>query len=249
MLSLPSRWRPWRADSQHLAQVPIPADVEDRDLSLGRRWGGSGAMRFAPARRRGPAAVFLAGAARDVLNVRGRDALLAAVRRCWISLFTDLAVLYRMRNRIPQRLAAMAVTVQQMVSADAAGVVFTADPLTGDRGRIVIEATWGLGETLVSGKVAPDRIVLDKRTFHVIESSVGRKTIEIVPDMAGASRVNRRSSPDDRINRAWTNRSPDSSGSWRARQSVSLAVRKISNGRAAAAVYSCCNRVPSPSCR
>ena len=174
---------------QHLAEVPIPADIADQIISAWQALGAdlAYAVRSSATAEDQPQA-SCAGQHDTFLNVRGRDALLAAVRRCWISLFTDRAVLYRMRNRIPQRSAAMAVTVQQMVSADAAGVVFTADPLTGDRGRIVIEATWGLGETLVSGKVAPDRIVLDKRTFHVIESSVGRKTIEIVPDMAGGVR-------------------------------------------------------------
>ena len=174
---------------QHLAEVPIPADIADQIISAWQALGAdlAYAVRSSATAEDLPQA-SCAGQHDTFLNVRGRDALLAAVRRCWISLFTDRAVLYRMRNHIPQRSAAMAVTVQQMVSADAAGVVFTADPLTGDRGRIVMEATWGLGETLVSGKVGPDRIVLDKRTLRVVESSVGRKTIEIVPDMAGGVR-------------------------------------------------------------
>ena len=114
---------------QCLAAAPIPADVEAEILS---GWQSQGvdhayAVRSSATTEDLPQASF-AGQHDTILNVRGHDALLAAIRGCWISLFTDRAVLYRMRNQIPHRSAAMAVIVQQMVAAEAAGVVFTAEP-------------------------------------------------------------------------------------------------------------------------
>ena len=111
------------------------------------------------------------------------------VKRCWASLWTERAFDYRARNRLASAApvgqcdhegAAMAVVVQQLVAADAAGVVFTADPVSGDRDRIIVEACWGLGEALVSGKVTPDRFVLGRRDLHVLERSVSVKSVESV---------------------------------------------------------------------
>ncbi|WP_246613795.1 rifamycin-inactivating phosphotransferase [Paractinoplanes bogorensis] len=106
-----------------------------------------------------PTASF-AGQQDSFLNVVGTPAILDAVRRCWASLFTDRAVAYRERNNIDHRAVEMAVIVQQMVDAEAAGVLFTADPVSGNRRVSTVDATHGLGEALVSGLVTPD-------TFHV----------------------------------------------------------------------------------
>jgi phosphohistidine swiveling domain-containing protein len=90
------------------------------------------------------------------------------VRQCWLSLFTDRAIQYRVLKGVSHALAAMAVIVQEMIPAETAGVLFTADPTDGDAGRIVIEGTHGLGDKLVSGQVNPDRVSLDKATLRVI---------------------------------------------------------------------------------
>nr|CTQ95848.1 Phosphoenolpyruvate synthase (EC 2.7.9.2) [Kibdelosporangium sp. MJ126-NF4] len=92
------------------------------------------------------------------LNVTGAGAVLDAVRRCWVSLGTERAVHYRASNNVAS--SDMAVVVQRMVPAAAAGVMFTADPVTGSRDSIVINAAWGLGEAVVSGEVTPDAYVL-----------------------------------------------------------------------------------------
>jgi rifampicin phosphotransferase len=102
-----------------------------------------------------PTASF-AGQQDSYLDVRGADAILAGVRRCWASLFTDRAVAYRERNGFDHRAVRMAVVVQRMVFPTAAGVLFTADPLTGNREVASIEAVRGLGEALVSGQVSAD---------------------------------------------------------------------------------------------
>ena len=102
-----------------------------------------------------PSASF-AGQQDTYLNVVGAHAVMEQVRACWASLFTDRALTYRIRNRIDHRDVRMAVIVQEMLAADAAGILFTADPVTSNRAVASIEAGFGLGEALVSGLVNPD---------------------------------------------------------------------------------------------
>lgn len=106
-----------------------------------------------------PGAAF-AGQQDTYLNVLGEEALLEAVRNCWASLWTDRAMSYRARQGIAPQDVAIAVVVQTMVPADAAGVLFTANPVTGRRDEIVIDAGRGLGEAVVSGQVTPEHYVL-----------------------------------------------------------------------------------------
>ena len=102
-----------------------------------------------------PTASF-AGQQDTYLNVVGPAAILQHVSRCWASLFTERAVTYRLRNGFDHRKVHMAVVVQQMVFPHAAGILFTADPITGNRKVAAVEASFGLGEALVSGLVTPD---------------------------------------------------------------------------------------------
>ncbi len=102
-----------------------------------------------------------AGQQDTFLNVVGDEALLEAVVNCWSSLWTARAIAYRARNDIPQDEVALAVVVQEMVQSEASGVLFTANPLTGKRTEMVIDATLGLGEALVAGLVEPDHYVVD----------------------------------------------------------------------------------------
>src|SRR6202041_2501553 len=102
-----------------------------------------------------PTASF-AGQQDTYLNVVGPAAVLAHISRCWASLFTERAVTYRLHNGIDNRQARMAVVVQEMVFPQAAGVLFTADPVTANRRLSTVEATFGLGEALVSGLASPD---------------------------------------------------------------------------------------------
>jgi rifampicin phosphotransferase len=122
-----------------------------------------------------------AGQYESYLNVRGESALLAAVRRCWDSLWTARAISYRLRNGIDQYAVAMAVVVQRLVPAEVSGVFFTANPTTGDRDEVVINASFGLGESVVSGEVTPDRYVLSKSGGEVKEFSIGAKESMVLP--------------------------------------------------------------------
>ncbi len=116
-----------------------------------------------------PTASF-AGQQDTYLNVVGPAPILEHIRRCWASLFTERAVTYRLRNGFDQRKVHMAVVVQQMVFPQAAGVLFTADPVTSNRKVASVEAVFGLGEALVSGRVNAD-------AYHVSESEIIAKTI------------------------------------------------------------------------
>ncbi|AXB47868.1 phosphoenolpyruvate synthase [Amycolatopsis albispora] len=130
-----------------------------------------------------PTASF-AGQQDSYLNVVGTEAVLDHVRRCWASLFTDRAVTYRLRNGFGHRSVRMGVVVQRMVFPEAAGILFTADPVTSNRKVATVEAGWGLGEALVSGQVNPDiYTVRDDRGEPVVTTAVGTKqrAIEAVP--------------------------------------------------------------------
>lgn len=102
-----------------------------------------------------------------VLDVTGADAVVDAVRQCWRSAFRREALAYAATRRVDLASAGMAVAVQAMVRARAAGVMFTLNPVTGDRSRVVIEATRGLGTGVVGGEVTPERYVVDKVTLEV----------------------------------------------------------------------------------
>ena len=120
-----------------------------------------------------------AGQQDTYLGVLGAEQLLDAVRRCWASLWTDRAVAYRGTQQIDHRSARLAVVVQAMVHSATAGVLFTANPVTGRRREAVIDASPGLGEAVVSGAVTPDHLVVDTATGRVLESRVGEKGLAI----------------------------------------------------------------------
>jgi len=131
-----------------------------------------------------PTASF-AGQQDTYLNVLGPAAILQHVSRCWASLFTERAVTYRQRNGIDHRTVHMAVVVQQMVFPRAAGILFTADPVTGNRKVASVEAGFGLGEALVSGLVNPD--VYKIRDGEVVARTVGAKRVAIHASPAGGT--------------------------------------------------------------
>src|SRR5690348_13430188 len=132
-----------------------------------------------------PTASF-AGQQDTYLNVVGPAAILRHVSRCWASLFTERAVTYRQRNGIDHRTVHMAVVVQQMVFPQAAGIMFTADPITGNRKVASLEASFGLGETLVSGLVNPD--IYTVRDGELVARTVARKRVASYASPAGGTR-------------------------------------------------------------
>jgi rifampicin phosphotransferase len=131
-----------------------------------------------------PSASF-AGQQDTYLNVMGVAAILQHVRRCWASLYTERAVTYRLRNGFDHRKVLMAVVVQRMVFPQASGILFTADPITGNRKIVSVDASFGLGEALVSGLVNPD--VYKVREGEVIARTIAVKTLAIQASTAGGT--------------------------------------------------------------
>lgn len=171
-----------------VAAVDIPADVDAALIAAVRALGeGPVAVRSSATAEDLPGATF-AGQQDTFLGVIGDDALRDAVRRCWASLWSERAVAYRARLGIPADAVAIAVVVQQMVPADHAGVLFTADPVTGARDRLVIESNPGLGEAVVSGLVTPERIVVDP-SGDIVTRTPGRGETIIRSGPGGGTRV------------------------------------------------------------
>ena len=151
------------------AEMPedIRADLLATYSELSMDGGGHVAVRSSATAEDLPTASF-AGQQDSFLNIAGEDALLDAVKKCWASLWTARAIAYRMRQGIDPATVSLAVVVQQLVPADAAGILFTANPLDGERDQIVINATWGLGEAIVGGQVTPDTVVVDKSDLQIL---------------------------------------------------------------------------------
>ncbi|MET4589737.1 PEP/pyruvate-binding domain-containing protein [Arthrobacter sp. 754] len=150
------------------------------------------------------AAASFAGQQETYLNVRGAGALSTAVIGCWASLWTARAMAYRAREGIAPDTVRLAAVVQQMIDAEAAGVMFTANPANGRRDQISISAAWGLGESVVSGTVTTDDLVVEAGTGNVLSRQTADKAIMTVPSEHGTREqpvpADRRRSPvlDDR---------------------------------------------------
>jgi len=165
-----------------LAEVRLPAEVAGALREAAERLGPRLVVRSSAVDEDGHGRSF-AGQYLTRINVAPGDALEEAVKACWASWFSETAAAYRGRRRIP--IDGMAVVVQTLVDARAAGVLFSVNPVTGSWKEIVIEGAWGLGEAVVSGRVAPDRYVLSrpsrlprvKGTGHV-ERLINRLRVE-----------------------------------------------------------------------
>src|SRR6185437_3413423 len=101
-------------------------------------------------------------------------------KRCWSSLWTARAIGYRARQGIAPRDVSLAVVGQELVPADAAGILFTANPMTGARDQVVINAAWGLGEAIVGGQVTPDTIVVDTTSGTIVKQEIAAKDVMTV---------------------------------------------------------------------
>ena len=134
-----------------------------------------------------------AGQYETFLNIKGAEKLVQSIKKCWASLYTSRATYYRHKHNQPQE-TSIGVIVQRMVNSEKSGVAFTIDPTNPVKGsnHIVIEACWGLGESLVQGEVEPDRYVVDKTTGDILEKHIGKKLTERVREPALGVTVKRK---------------------------------------------------------
>jgi phosphohistidine swiveling domain-containing protein len=133
-----------------------------------------------------PTASF-AGQQDTFLNIQNGEALLAAVAKCWASLWTARALAYRQRQGIDPTTVSLAVVVQVLIPAEASGILFTANPVTGERGEILINATWGLGEAIVGGLVTPDTVLVDRSTWQIVARETAAKSTMTVRTETGTA--------------------------------------------------------------
>ena len=112
------------------------------------------------------------------LWIRGEEAVIDAVRRCWASLFTDRATCYRVEMGYEHKSVEMSVVIQKMVHPISAGVAFTLNPVNGDRSQVCIDSAWGFGESVVSGEVTPDNYLIDKVLMEIGQRKVSVKEME-----------------------------------------------------------------------
>ena len=164
----------------HLGELPVPPGVAAAVIAAWQALDPAAAyaVRSSATAEDLPQASF-AGQQDTYLNVRGQAALLTALRKAWISLFTDRAILYRAQNQFDHRDVALSAVVQQLVEPAVSGIMFTADPLSNNREIISIDAGFGLGEALVSGIISADLYRLEKGTGRIAEQRIADKRLAI----------------------------------------------------------------------
>lgn len=122
------------------------------------------------------------------LNIKGEANVLEKVRECWASLFTPRSIYYRHVNKIEHEKVKISVVVQKMIQSDVSGVMFSIDPVTNEKDRIVIEAVWGLGEMIVQGSVIPDKYVVQKETFYILSKEINSQDLELIKTSSGQTK-------------------------------------------------------------
>jgi len=168
--------------TQLFTDAAIPADVANAIVQAYASLPGmypAVAVRSSATAEDLPEASF-AGQQETYLNIDGADAVLNATRNCWASLWTARAIAYRARQEIAPESVELAVVVQLLINAEAAGILFTANPLNGRRDQMVINASWGLGEAVVGGLVTPDTLTVEKSSGNVIKRQTAEKLFQTV---------------------------------------------------------------------
>jgi pyruvate,water dikinase len=133
-----------------------------------------------------PGASF-AGQQDTFLNVHQKN-LISNIKKCWSSLFTPRAIVYRKEKGFSHSGVLISVAVQELIFSQASGVMFTLEPVSGVKDKVVINASWGLGEAVVSGQVTPDEYIVEKGNFQILEKNVVKKERQIVSDKRGSTK-------------------------------------------------------------
>lgn len=160
---------------------PVPPDIEAQVFAAYDKLGNDPwvAVRSSATAEDLPQASF-AGQQETYLNVKGDASVIVHVRKAWASLFEPRAIYYRVQQKFDHFKVALAVPVQRMVQSDISGIMFSINPVTNDKSRIVVEAIWGLGENIVQGAVTPDHYEIDKVSLKLVEHKLVKQDIEMV---------------------------------------------------------------------
>ncbi len=173
---------------KQIRDMDLPHDLRDAVITAYRDLGGGDVAVRSSATAEDGADTSFAGMNETFTNVSGEEAVLDKIRDCWASLYGARVIAYRASQSMTAE-PAIAVVVQRMAQAERAGVMFSADPATDDRSRVVIEGAFGLGEVVVGGQLVPDTYVLSKDGPTLLEARVGYKSHKVVrgPDGADAT--------------------------------------------------------------
>jgi len=170
-----------------ITSAEMPQDIADEIREAYKKLGGLVAVRSSATAEDLPDASF-AGQQSTFLNIQGEDNVLVAVQECWASLFEPRAIFYRNEYGIDHMQVGIAVPVQRMVQSEAAGVLFTMEPVTNES-KITIEAVYGLGEVVVSGEMTPDHYLVDKERFTILEKQIVEQDWQLVKSLESDSDV------------------------------------------------------------
>jgi pyruvate,water dikinase len=167
-----------------IISAPIPKEISTEVLKAYAKFGGVFknpyvAVRSSATAEDLPDASF-AGQQSTFLNIKGEAQLIDSVRKCWASLFEPRAIFYREEKGFGHFKVGLAIPVQEMVQSAVSGVMFTCDPVTGEKNRIIVDAIYGLGEYIVQGLVTPDHFVIDKNDFKIVSKIVSKQTIQLI---------------------------------------------------------------------
>jgi pyruvate,water dikinase len=177
---------------QMISQAPMPPGMaEEIKKAYQKMHQGLVAVRSSATAEDLPEASF-AGQQSTFLNVQGSSNVVEAVQKCWASLFEARAIFYRNEQRFDHSKLGIAVVVQRMVQSEISGVAFTAEPLSSDEKKIVIEAAYGLGEAVVSGELTPDMYLLEKESLRLLDKKVATQEWQLIrnPDSRDRKRMN-----------------------------------------------------------
>ncbi|MGD0230581.1 MAG: PEP/pyruvate-binding domain-containing protein [Syntrophorhabdales bacterium] len=179
-----------------IESTDLPPEVEDAILSAYRQLCGRCASPACPVAVRSSGSVSMPGQMETYLNIRGEKDLIAYVKKCWASAYNTEAIMYRMNKGMPF-LFNIGVGIPKMVNSRISGIIFTINPLNGDLSKISIDASYGLGEAVVSGIVTPDTCLIDKITMEPIKTVIGTKETQCVY-REGSSDILQAPVPDDK---------------------------------------------------
>jgi pyruvate,water dikinase len=158
----------------------MPLELQELIKDYYKKLNEQSSLENVPVAVRSSGPVSMPGQFDTFLNVRGEKDLMEKIIRVWASSFNARAMAYRLQRGMALESSPIGVAVLKMVNAKSSGVMFTLDPINGDRSRIFIEGSWGLGESLVSGQVTPDKYILDKVTLELSQKNICRKVMEMI---------------------------------------------------------------------
>ncbi len=171
-----------------IESATIPADIEDDILSNYRKLCELSRVPDVPVAVRSSGAISMPGQMETYLNIRGEKDLIDYVKKCWSSAYNVEAIMYR-ANKGMGFIFSIGVGIPKMVNSRVSGIIFTINPVNGDMSKISIDASYGLGEAVVSGMVTPDTILLDKITLDTVKTIIGSKETQCVYREGGSDIV------------------------------------------------------------